>query len=365
MKFASDAARSSAIGTAVSAGMTSYRTDAKTIEVYDGASWNTLGAPDVAGKNKVINGGFDFWQRGTTFTSISANQYTADRWFFYPYGAGQPATITKQTSTPPTGFTGYLRLAQATANSSNFFMVQALETAETVKLAGQVATMSFWYKIPTNFTGAVFASVTYNTSTDSPPTTLAASGTTILSQSLTNTTSWTRVSYSFTVPSTATSMAVFLSTTNSTVNGATLDFTGVQLEAGSVATPFSRAGGTLQGELAACQRYYYRSAPGTTYGVHALGQAWSTTAAGIYLKLPVSMRAVPTSVESSTASGLCLYDGTSRTALNGTPTIDGTFCTPDIAYVNAPVASGLTATRSYAFQNNATAGAYIAFNAEL
>jgi hypothetical protein len=86
---------------------------------------------------------------------------------------------------------------------------------------------------------------------------------------------------------------------------------------------------------------------------------------GFYLKLPITMRAVPTSVESSTASLLCLYDGTSRTALSAGATIDTSFCTPDMGYANVAVASGLTATRTYAIQNNNSATAFVAFSAEL
>lgn len=37
--YASDAARSSALGTAVSTGMVSYRTDGTVIEFYNGSSW--------------------------------------------------------------------------------------------------------------------------------------------------------------------------------------------------------------------------------------------------------------------------------------------------------------------------------------
>lgn len=49
MVFASSAARSSVIGTAVSAGMMSYLVDAKTVSVYDGTAWVSVGG----------GGGFD------------------------------------------------------------------------------------------------------------------------------------------------------------------------------------------------------------------------------------------------------------------------------------------------------------------
>jgi hypothetical protein len=77
----------------------------------------------------------------------------------------------------------------------------------------------------------------------------------------TATTSWSRISYTFTMPSvsgltiSAGSMTqIYLQMPLSDTY--TVDFSQVQLEVGSVATSFTRAGGTLQGELAACQRYY-------------------------------------------------------------------------------------------------------------
>jgi hypothetical protein len=74
-----------------------------------------------------------------------------------------------------------------------------------------------------------------------------------------------------------------------------LNLWGVQLEAGSVATPFRRNANSIQGELAACQRYFYALAP-TVNHVEGVAYASSTTniRAGVFL--PTSMRSNPTLV---------------------------------------------------------------------
>ena len=60
-----------------------------------GLSW---AGPNVgAGKNAVINGGFDVWQRGTSFTN-PGSAYTVDRWQAYFPANG---TITQETSIVP------------------------------------------------------------------------------------------------------------------------------------------------------------------------------------------------------------------------------------------------------------------------
>jgi hypothetical protein len=93
-----------------------------------------------------------------------------------------------------------------------------------------------------------------------------------------------------------------------TIASNVIDVWGVQLEVGSVATPFSRAGGTIQGELAACQRYYEKSyalatAPGTaTQTGMALLQIF-TSGTGT-LRFSTSFKS-----SKRTAPNIRLYDG--------------------------------------------------------
>jgi hypothetical protein len=91
-----------------------------------------------------------------------------------------------------------------------------------------------------------------------------------------------------------------------------IQFTGVQLEAGAVSTAFQTYSGTLQGELAACQRYYYR-VQGKSGAVQlGMAMARSTSAAYSLWQFPVTMRTSPT-VTASNVSGSAAF----KTSLAG------------------------------------------------
>ena len=94
-------------------------------------------APYVAGKNFIINGGFDFFQRGS-FTSQTSSAYTLDRWYT---GVGGTVTVTQQTTGAPVGSQYCMRIAY-NANSSFGNQFQALESANASLLAGQTITAS-------------------------------------------------------------------------------------------------------------------------------------------------------------------------------------------------------------------------------
>ena len=147
---------------------------------------------------------------------------------------------------------------------------------------------------------------------------------------------------------------------NASSGNFTLDLWGFQLEVGSVATPFSRAGGTLQGELAACQRYYYRFggvAANTTFG---LGIAASTTVPKFVINHPVTMRVSPTSLD---YANLYAFDSNTGLAVLSSLAINAGQSDTHIAWLEGGT-SGLTQYRPYALIATGTNG-YVGFSAEL
>jgi hypothetical protein len=360
---ASAAARSSALGTAVAAGMVSYRSDDKALELYAGSAWT----PVMQGRNAIINGGFDIWQRGTSVTIGATNTYSADRWVSIRAGGVTGLTVSRQTSTL-TGFQYAARVQRDSGNTSTAvsFFVQNLETATSIPYAGQTVTFSFYARAGANFSSAgIGVNVASGTGTDQNALSGFTGSTFVISQTQAITTTWTKYSFTGTVPSNSTQLAVYFTMTPVGTAGANdwFEVDGIQLETGSVATPFVRAGGTLQGELAACQRYYYRWTAVDIFGQLAAGNASATTAAVVSVRLPVTMRTAPTSIDFTTIGTYGLHDQVNAAVALTTLTIGRS--NPDVILLNAGVSSGLTQYRNYNLGANNSATAYIGFSSEL
>jgi len=145
----------------------------------------------------------------------------------------------------------------------------------------------------------------------------------------------------------------------------TLDTWGWQLEAGSVATAFQTATGTIQGELAACQRYYYRWVTnGTSTAWAGTGMVYNSTTALAYVKLPQTMRVNPATFETTgTASDYRVLYTSGSIACSSVPVLDTShYETPLVKFT---VASGLTAGQANSIGANSTNAAYLGFSAEL
>jgi hypothetical protein len=266
--------------------------------------------------NYIINGAFDIWQRGTSFSNPATLSFVADRWAYRRANANvTDFSISQQAFTAgeleAAGFGSnnfYLRIACVTANISNYRITQKLEDVRS--LAGQTVTLSYYAKSSVSNNTQAFAIQNFGSggSTD-----VAINGT---GKSLT--TSWQRFEEVFELPSVAgktigaNSYLEIRLGVNSPEDGSTFDIWGVQLEAGSVATPFKRNAPSLGLEELACKRYYQEIATDTLITPVASGATVASTIARISLPLVTPMRANPTVVSSGTVS-IAVANGTSFT----------------------------------------------------
>jgi hypothetical protein len=315
----------------------------------------------AGGKNALINGAFDYWQRGTSFTLTAGGTYTSDRWSATRQnGAG---TVTRKSfpvdsSTVPNSAPNFLSFNQSTAATDYApNIVQNIEDVRT--FAGQTVTLSFYAKASKSIALSLF--VYQNNG--------GGGGQTGLSPTVigTATTSWSRISYTFAMPSvsgltiSAGSMTqMYLQMPLSDTY--TVDFSQVQLEVGSVATSFSRAGGTLQGELAACQRYYYRQngAGGANNAFAYQGVASATTTALIQIPLLTEMRVSPTAIDQS---NLGFYTYRTGSNLAGTATLESAM--PKAVIIRVTTAASLTINDAGILNQQSAGTAFLGFSAEL
>lgn len=331
----------------------------------------------AAGVNKIINGDFGINQRAFTSTTTTAT-YGFDR--FQMAFVDGTVTYSAQTFTPGTApVAGYeaTNFAQIVTTGQTLTTAQAqlqqrIESART--FAGQTVTFSFWAKANSG-TPNINVTLGQNFGTGGSPS--ASTSTTGTVQTIT--TSWARYSFTIAVPSIS---GKTLGTTNDGflaanifvsggsassaptvgIQSNTFQIWGVQVEAGSSASDFKTATGTKQGELAACQRYYFRLTFDAATRRFGVGIANLTTNAQVAVPFPVTLRTTPTALEQSgTAGDYSVFAGVNVTC-NAVPTYEQ--ATQVQGVISLPVASGLTAGYA-AMGRNINTNAYLGWSAEL
>ncbi len=310
----------------------------------DGTSWKQALSVDSAGcvsfpsgvmvpsgRNFVINGGFDIWQRGTSF-SIAAGTYTtftADRWLGFA-DSGIISTISRQTfapgSAPVAGYEGqyYLRCAGTVAVSGGAYGIeQRIEDVRT--FAGKTVTISFWAKANTAVTGYLLFNQRFGSG--------GSAEVGIPTNTFAFTTSWQRFTQTIAVPS-ITGKAIGVNSHIAVhplrlVASATVDIWGIQIEDNGFVTAFDVRPAAQ--ELVLCQRYFQTTYDGVAAGSTGVsGELASyfpaTIGAGGYLNFtltfPVTMRTAPTVISynpSTGASGAASINGVNTAwAINAT-----------------------------------------------
>jgi hypothetical protein len=241
-------------------------------------STQTLGVKwaDVANgwayKNLIINGAFAIWQRGTSIAD-SVLGYHADRWMGNRSGGVAGATFSQSTDAP-TGFAYSLQMQRQNGNASaaSLSAWYSAETRHSVRFRGRLVTLSLWMKAGANYSGGtVTISLNSGTGTDQRIY-LYTGSTAVLTPTQAITTTWTRYSYTGTVPSNSNELGIQFDWTPTGTAGAddSVRITGVMIEDGPLS---DYAHMPFEVDLARCERYYektfaYATAPATNVGVN-------------------------------------------------------------------------------------------------
>jgi len=270
--------------------------------VSGGITADSLNIGQIGGRrNLIINGDMAISQRNTSFTN-PLNQYTLDRWISQLDTTSARSTVTQESSGGPSGFRNFLRVtvttADATLDSSDLQNIKQIIEGYNMRHTDQgtsdaeTLTCSFWVRssvtgtysatLYLNSTGTQYAypaeytinsanTWEYKTVTFSPQTTSAS----WVSSGYTNG-EYAQLRFGLMIGSGQGGTADTWNASNKfgasgqtnlfATNGATWDLTGVQLEVGSVATPFEHR--SFGEEMELCRRYYFRliNAANEVYG---------------------------------------------------------------------------------------------------
>ncbi len=205
-------------------------------------------------RNKIINGDFSVWQRGTNFSTPISGAYVADRWLVSYNGTGV-FTVAKNASTTYDNlpFELYWNQTGSVTDCTYRQLAQRIESVKT--FAGKKVTISFEASAPSGIVTIKPIFVQAFGSGGSPSATVTINGSEI---AITSTR--TRYSQTISIPSIS---GKTLGTNNDDILEVNLripttgtygvTITRIQLEEGLVATPFEQVDPTLQ--LMRCQRY--------------------------------------------------------------------------------------------------------------
>jgi hypothetical protein len=349
------------------------------------------GGPIAGSRNRIINGDMRIDQRnaGASVTPTDPN-HSLDRWKFR---VSQTSKLTVQQNagavTPPAGFSNYLGVtsssAYAVTSTDYFVLVQDIEgynfsDFDFGTANAKTLTISFWVR--SSITGTFNAAIRNGASSRSYPITYTISAANTWEQktiTIAGDTSGTWVGATngtglsvifnlgcgstFNGTSGSWQTGNYTSVTGATsvvgTNGATFYITGVQLEPGSVATPFERR--SYGAELALCQRYFQK-----TFGLagdyvnYGMGMAVNSTGAlRVCIPIIVPMRIGPT----LDILGTSLFDGSFAPAVTAIATIRST---PTSYSVDLTASGGgLTGGRPAQLLINIGTTNYVSFSAEL
>ena len=274
----------------------------------------------LSNRNLIINGAMQVAQRGTSFTGLTSDVYTLDRWYSW-HGDGSTTSMEQSTEVPSSEFSYSLKRTVTTANTSTATNLQngfeqRIEGYDINRLQwgtshAKSAVLSFWVRssiagnysimmrnggndryFVQNYTinsADVWQYVTIQITPETSGTWYKGTGKGLeILWNLANGSdfddgvngSWVTTNERF---DGTTGQVNWINTL-----GATFYITGVQLEVGDTATPFEHR--SYGDELARCQRYFWKLATGVNIG----SARKSDTESRVRFDFPTQMRSSPT-----------------------------------------------------------------------
>ena len=226
-------------------------------------SGSMIDASNLGRRNILINGAFQHWQRGTSFSS---NVYGSDRWKFYAPGSHAYARSTDTPDSP----NNFEFSASCTGSGDATGLTQFVESRNAKHIPSSGSTkviLSFYLKHTTNSGTAKITSVvgTMDSADNSGASTNRST------KNHNTTTSWARYTHEMTgadLTAAVTNGLVVTIKHNGSGNTVFL-LTGCQLEINETVTPFeSRSVGE---ELSLCSRYYMQAGYNTVLSGYCNG----------------------------------------------------------------------------------------------
>ena len=338
-----------------------------------GLQWQ---APSAPLQNPVLNSAFQVWQRGTSVAvGTTTNAYTADRWNLQT-GGNQACTVSRQATNDTTNLPSIQYCARVQRNSGQTGtgaqgFANSFESINSIPFAGKTVNVSFYARAGANYspTSSILqVNLYYGTGTDQNINVAGYTGVAaVIQENKTLTTTWQRFTTTAqTVSTSATELALQFAFTPTGTAGTNdyFEITGVQLEVGSVATPFHTFSTTIQGELAACQRYYWREiadATATNAVFVPSASVKNSTTMISQVQFPVTMRVAPTSLD---ANNLAFVNYAESFLAITSPAINSLSNTKDGCLVYGTISGG-TAGHTGSVRSNGSSAGYLGFSAEL
>jgi hypothetical protein len=318
------------------------------------AMTGTLAMGSSFKRNRLINGNMYIAQRATSATvtagtavpTASTGYPCVDRWFVYSTGANVTAA-----QVAGTGSNKNLLQITGAASVTAVGVGQRIEQLNSIDMAGQTATLSV--ELANSLLTTVTWTASYATTADTFGTIGTPTKTQIATGTFTVTSTLTRYTTNITIPAAATTGIEILFTVGAQTSG-TWDVNNVQLEVGSISTPYERQ--IYSDQLAQCQRYYQITA-------QLSGATPSATTVNAWGTISPTMRVAPTLGQ----TGVLNFQGDGTNNANQSATgLGSNFSTAyAILLLGVPNFAGLTTSRPGTLAVPGSNSNYITMSAEL